>query len=414
MPRRAPGEGTIRKRTMQRDDSGSYVRWFARVTTGWDGKRKKSKDGPLRKTQKEAANDLKALQKQLQAGTIESRGKERLADYLESWLEHIALNKKYGTYRSYYQSLHTYVIPRIGHMRLDKVRRVHIQDLANEIYKDARERGKDGRATVRKAVASLRKALEDAIRQELLPGDRVNPCSRVEIPAEYSKPIMPWTPEEVARLFEVAKTTRHYAIIYTALTTGMREAELLGLKWSDLESTTLDQRLYVIIHIRRILVTATKKHLEVAHLKLDHVHGRYFFDTPKTKKSMGSILAAEDTWQVLGEHKERQEAERQRLGERWYTYDLVFPATGGLPQSQRNLLRDYRAIVERAGIPYLTFHDLRDMHSSRLQAAGVELAAVSQRLRHSRPSTTADKYTHPLSGSRVSAAMTLEQLLRRE
>ena len=76
-------------------------------------------------------------------------------------------------------------------------------------------------------------------------------------------------------------------------------------------------------------------------------------------------------------------------------------------------MRDYKALIRKAEVPELSFHDLRDTHSSRLQALGKELAVVSERLRHSRKSTTADKYTHTLSSSRTEGAVTLEELFKR-
>ena len=411
MARRANGEGTIKKRTFKREDGSSYVRYYARVTVSWDGHSKRSKDGPLRVKKEEAKGDLLRLQKLQAKGTLETLAKQRLGDYLEGWLEQAALSKKFGAYRNYYYSLRTYVIPRIGHMPLDKLRRVHVQAMVNDIYREQMGRGNDGRATTRNALAGLRKGISDAIHNELLPEDRANPCFKIELPSEYTKEIVPWSRYQLLRLLAVARHTRYCPIIYTALTSGLREGELCGLKWSDLEPVTANKKRYLVVYVRRGLVAVPKRFHETAHRKMEHVHGRYFFDTPKTKKSMGSITVGEDTLRVLESHREAQALHKHKLGNRWHEFDLVFPGWGGTPQNPRALLREYKKLIARAKIPDLSFHDLRDHHSSLLQARGVELGVVSERLRHSRKSTTADKYTHVLSHRRFEGAMSLSDLL---
>lgn len=169
---------------------------------------------------------------------------------------------------------------------------------------------------------------------------------------------------------------------------------------------------FLVIHVRHTLISVPDRHRDIAHLKLKHLTGRYNLDTPKTKKSLASVLVAEDTLEVLEAHPCSQKRQMSKLGDRYQDFGLVFPATTGVPQSPRNLLRDYKALIHKAVVPDLSFHDLRDTHSSRLQALGKELAVVSERLRHSRKSTTALKYTHTLSASRIEGAVT-EELFKR-
>lgn len=288
--------------------------------------------------------------------------------------------------------------------------------MLNAIFKDARERGKDGKATTRKARSALHKAFEDAI-DDVLPYDFPNPARKVKIPAEQTKMMTPWIKDEAERFVAVAKASRHWPILHMALTGGLREGGLCALRWEDLEPVELEAqgetRKYLLIHVRHTLISVPERHRGVAHLKLKHLTGRYYLDTPKTKKSLVSVLVAEDTLEVLQAHRLRQQRQMTTLGDRYQDFDLVFPATTGVPQSPRNLLRDYKALIHKAAVPDLSFHDLRDTHSSRLQALGKELAVVLERLRHSRKSTTADKYTHTLSVSRIEGAVTLAELFKR-
>ena len=70
MAKRANGEGTIKKRTFKRKDDSMYVRWYARITVAWDGKKKTSLDGPLRVKKDEAKQDLIRLRKEQRTGIL--------------------------------------------------------------------------------------------------------------------------------------------------------------------------------------------------------------------------------------------------------------------------------------------------------------------------------------------------------
>lgn len=88
MPRkRANGKGTIRKRTLKHSDGSTYTHWFARVTTGWDGSKKTTRDGPLRKRQNEGRADLAQLQRQQKQGLLANATDQTIGAYLTSWLE---------------------------------------------------------------------------------------------------------------------------------------------------------------------------------------------------------------------------------------------------------------------------------------------------------------------------------------
>lgn len=415
--RRASGEGTIRKRTFRRKDGSTYVRWFARITTAWDGSKQKFKDGSLRAKEKEASEDLKTMQKELASGGFSNDASQTLEQYLTAWLQQVALSKKYGTYRSYEPSVRLHIMPILGHLPLKKLKRTDVQNMLNRIYEDAKAKNKDGAATTRKARAALRKALQDAIDLEILPGDRRNPCERVTAPSEKTKAIEPWSAEASQRFLDTVRDNRLYPLFYTALTTGMREGELCALKWDDLETVEETEAgnttLYLRINVHRTLVVVPTRYEAAVGKRLEPVTGRYYFDQPKTKGSKNSVLVGSATLRVLTEHRTDLEARARRLGSRWQEFGLVFPASTGVPQSPRNLLRDYKALIAKAEVPELSFHDLRDTHASRLLAAGVDIGTVSERLRHSRKSTTLDRYVHTLPLSRRRSAVVMEDLLEK-
>jgi integrase len=410
MAKRSNGEGTVMKRTLKRKDGTTYVRWVARVTVGFDGVKQSFRYGPKRKTQAEAKVDLRGLQAELAAGVLTDAPAQTVAQYLEAWLKSISQTKKYRTYDAYESSLRVHVIPRIGRKRLDKLTKADVQTMCNTIYRSAREQGHKGEATTRKARAALRAALQDAVNLDILVK---NACVGVSVPSEQvSKPQL-WTKEEAAHFLEVAREHRIYPIIYTALTTGMREMELCGLMWKDLELVNEAGDTWLRINIARSLLYVTKKHDELARLKgLAHLTGRFYTDTPKTKGSQDGLAVGADTLELLSAHRVAQEARAKELGARWHDFGLVFPASNGAPQSPHNLLRDYKMLIQKAGVPSIVFHELRDTHASRLIAEGVDVTVVSERLRHSRVSTTLDKYAHVIKAKRKAGAVTLAELFK--
>ena len=422
MPRRrARGEGYIDVRHYTRKDGTNYKRYYARVTAYNDGKKQIQKPGPMRKTEKEAKIDLQRMQHEFNRNELSVGAKPLIKDYLVTWLKNVSITKKFGTYQTYYQTVKADLIPAVGHIKLDKLKHEHVQKMVNDIFRRAREnvhsppkgklknrQAKDGKALARKALATLRKAFEDAIYSGLMPRDYHNPCRRVVAPSEEAKPLTIWTPEESARFLVEAKKTRLYPIIYTALTSGMREGELCALRWQDLEEIDVIHegkvRKLLKININHTLKKSVKSQAAIAKIKMKHLHGQFYLDTPKTKKSLGSILVAEDTRELLTHHKATQVKTSIDLG-------LVFPASSGAPQNPRNLLRDYQKIIKSAGVSVITFHDLRDSHISLLQSHNVDLAVLSERARHSRKSTTADKYVHTVTSSRLEGVMSLEAML---
>ena len=214
-------------------------------------------------------------------------------------------------------------------------------------------------------------------------------------------------------VFDLARQSPIWSIIYTALTSGLREGELCALRWQDLEELDLtvngEPRRFLKLNVKHTLVVVPKKDHEVARLRnMQCVVGSYFLDTPKTRKSAGHVLVAEDTLELLQKLKDEQlEASKD---ERYQNLGFVFASRYGAPRHPSKLHALFTELVIQAEVPRLTFHELRDSHLSRLQSLNVDLAATSGRARHSRISTTADKYLHTLSANELNAVKTLDEL----
>lgn len=412
MPRRrARGEGGILRRTFTRTDGITYNRYFARVTASYDGLEQKKKDGPLRKTEREAKTDLAALLKAKEAGQLSTTSEQTLNDYLDAWLAQAAKTLKYRTYGTYEMDLRNHVRPRLGRMKLGKIHKTDVQNMVNEVYDEAVTNGRSGVAVVRKTRAALRKALQDAVDLEILGR---NPCLGVKVPQERINETELWTPKEALHFLETTRPHRLFALFQTAITSGMRQGELLALRWRDLETYLAEDTGELVgqFYIRNTLVLVPTKHMDIARAnpRLRHIHGRFFFDDPKTEKSKGYVTLPADTVEELIIHRFRQGLEKRQAREYW-DHELVFPTSLGTPLGPKGLDDIYDLLLKKAAVPKIKFHALRHTHATRLLMAGIDLGAVSDRLRHSTKATTLNRYIKTVTGQRRKATLSLNQLL---
>jgi integrase len=138
-------------------------------------------------------------------------------------------------------------------------------------------------------------------------------------------------------LLAAAHCDRLYALYVLALVLGLRRAELLGLRWDDID---LDGR--------RLVVTKT----------LQRVDGELRLMPTKTEGSERTIPLPSLAVGALTEHRDRQRAERMVAGTRWRESGHVFTSTIGTPLEPDNLRRSWDPIRRGLGLS-IRFHDLR-------------------------------------------------------
>lgn len=176
-------------------------------------------------------------------------------------------------------------------------------------------------------------------------------------------------------------------MLLLALTTGLRQGELLGLKWGDLDLR--EQRL----HVRR-------------QYERDGA-----FSPPKASSQRRLDLAPEEVAAFLIQ-REAQDRDRGRWGERYENQDLVFATHRGRPLMHRNVFREFRRLLDKAGLPAIRFHDLRHTNATLLLAQGVHPKIVQERLGHSQVGVTLNTYSHVLPGLGREAIERLGSALR--
>jgi integrase len=184
---------------------------------------------------------------------------------------------------------------------------------------------------------------------------------------------------------------RWEALFRLEVVTGMRQMEILGLKWDDLDW------LHQTIKVERQLVRPDGTGVK--------------FLPPKTRSGKRIVDLDEITIKILRSHYERQQKERLTAGETWKEYGLIFTSLIGTPIETSKLRRVFLKLLADAGLPRIRFHDLRHTAASLMLNHGVPAIVVSKRLGHARVSITEDVYGHLVPGMQAEAAKLISDLV---
>ena len=183
----------------------------------------------------------------------------------------------------------------------------------------------------------------------------------------------PFTAAEARRYLRVAKTHRHGVLYELALRTGLRQGELLGLRWDDLD---LDAG---YLTVRRTLARTP---------------GGATFQDVKTHRSARRITIPNECITSLRWYRRRQQIDQRDAGDTWRDLGLVFARATGGPLDPAYVHRNHHVICDLADTRKIRFHDLRHSAATLLLEQGVELIVVKDLLGHAQINTTADIYAH--------------------
>jgi integrase len=293
-----------------------------------------------------------------------------------------------------------HLIPGLGRHRLTALRPDHLVRFyaakLEQINPTTARNGKTGRpysaSTVHHMHAAIHRALDRATVWGYLPR---NVADAVDPPRVPKPEIEPPSIDQLVCLMDAAlRSEDRLAALWTlAVYSGARQGELLALRWSDLDLKA------GTMAIRRAVERGARGHSEIGETK--------------TKNARRTVTLPDEAVAALRAHRIRQNEERLRVGEGWGDADLVFTSIVGTRIDQRNVIRLFKAALDRAGLPTSTrFHDLRHASGSLALAAGVDLKVISRRLGHSTISITADLYTHVVRQLDVDAAESMQRALR--
>ncbi len=369
--RRANNEGTIFKR--------SDGKWRAQISS--NGRRKSF----LGDTQKECQDWIKNIRMSSAKASNSRFQSLSLFEYLEYWIDSIRSSRAENTIFTYKWVINKRILPFLGKHILADLNPERVQFFYQHLLKQGVS--KNG---VHVAHKVLNSALGHATKMNMI---NSNPCRGTAPPRPEQIEMKIFDEQQVKIFLVTAKDfeDQYLPLYQLALHTGMRQGELIGLKWSDInwENKTLTVQRQVI---RR--------------------RGKEFkFTRPKSKQGNRTIALGKSIIRMLKAQSRVVDTKKELAGESWREYQLVFPTSVGTPVLDSNLRRGFRNTTKWAELPKIRFHDLRHTAASFMLNNGIPLLVVSKRLGHSKPSITLDVYGHLLPSKQQDAADLMDEIL---
>lgn len=358
--KRSHGEGTL----YQRADG----RWCAQLAVVLPDGRLVRRTAYGR-TQREAREKLERLKRELANGVVGVPEKVTVGAYLEQWFDANRARLRPKTARRYRQLLTHQLLPHLGGVPLARLTPTAVEQWLQKLAQQNL-----APRTLQQCRAILRRALQDAVRDGLVSRNAAALARPVSVPPPATST---WTLEEARQFLAATRTHWLWPLFALALATGMRQGELLGLSWEDVD---------------------VERGVLVVRWQLQHVDGQWQRLPPKSKQSRRALPLPPHAVEALQVQRAQQQEWRQAPSWRGNPWALVFTTSAGTPLAARNVLRAFQQCCVAAGVPVIRFHDLRHATATFLLASGVDLKLVSTVLGHSQISITADFYLHTSSG----------------
>ncbi len=368
--------------------------WLIRIYDGIDPETGKKKYLPetFHGTADEADDRIHEIITDRNRGEYIEPSKMTFGEYLLHWLENIKNTISEGSYDDYKTHVKKHLLKdKITKVKLLKLTALDIQGYLNRKLGSPRVDGRPGGVsakTTKNHLGTIKKALKDACIWRIL---KENPAQYVTAPKVPKKKMKVFTEEEALKFLDTAVTDRFYLLFLFAIYTGLRQGELRGLTWTDLDLKKCT------VPIQQTIRKSGEKAI---------------YKEPKTDESIASVSFSPEFVPLFDAHRKQQVAARLASKLEYEDHDLVFCSYNGRPIDLKILTKHFRQVIDKAKVPRIRFHDLRHSCASILISEGVHLKTVQERLRHADIRTTGNIYSHVVPKMQQEANDTMSRVLK--
>ncbi len=344
----------------------------------------------VRGGRRDAQRRLSELIVSLDKGLGGKSSRMTLGDLLNQWhAGYVVTNCSENTVIRYGSLIRHQLVPRLGRIPLAKLRPDQIQACYSQLRAEGRVDGEGGLSerTIHHTHRALFSALKYAVRQGLVVR---NVAEFVDPPRLRPRTMRTLDVDELAELLRVARRWEWFPMTLTAVSIGVRQGELLALRWKDID-------------LGMLTVSVTRS--------LYRRNGQYYFKEPKTKHSRRTLDMTPSLASFLREYWTERAAHFDMLGYTLSGDDLVFSRYDGSPIDASSLTHGFARIVREAGLPHTRFHDLRHTFASMMLLAGVNMKVISDMMGHSSVAFTMDTYGHIIGGQQRAAMKKMDEVL---
>ncbi|MEC3995343.1 site-specific integrase [Actinacidiphila sp. DG2A-62] len=344
---------------------GKDGKWHGYVTVGVKDNGKPDRRHVKRKTRAETTKAVRELEKERDAGRVRKAGQTwTVESWLTHWVENIAaLHVSENTIDGYRVAVYHHLIPGLGAHRLTKLEPEHLE----RFYKKMQDNGSSA-GTAHQAHRTVRAALNEARRRRHL---TENPATIAKAPRLVEEEVVPYTVEEVQRLLEVAGRQRNAARWVIALSLGLRQGEVLGLKWADVD---FDLGV-LVVHRGRLRPRYQHGCGDTCGRKPGYCPQKINVrrETKETKSRAGRrpVGVPDELMKLLTQHRDEQDRERAIARDLWIEKGYVFTSPTGEPLNPNTDHHKWKELLETAGLRDGRLHDARHTAGTILLILGV-------------------------------------------
>ena len=382
----ANGGGSIRKKTVMKNGK-EYIYWEARVTVGADPMTGKQRQRSITgKTQQEVAQKLRQLTAEIDNGTYREPSKMTVGEWLNTWQEQYLNDLKPLTKEMYATAVRIHLKPALGMKKLDALLPADIQRFYNSLMQGEKPLSAK---TIKNIHGIFHRALQQALDLGYLRNNPANPCRlpRVE------KPII-HTLDDVStkKFLKAIQGHRFENLFLVTLFTGLREGEVLGLKWDCVDFT--NGSLLVGRQLQR---------------KRDG-SSQYYLISPTSGKFRKVVLAP-FVLDILHRQRAEQEIWKRIAGKSWMDTGLVFTDELGDNLTPETVYKNFKKIAIEIGCESLHFHSLRHSYAVAALQSGDDIKTVQENLGHYTAAFTLDVYGHVTDKMRQDSADRMQKYI---